>query len=218
MSKLSKKRDAEAVAMQPEANLGRGDSITVVGSLVGVFLVIISPPLWMKIPALLLVCVGCFSIARKSIWTHKWSVIKRNLAGIVAVLLVLAIGIPQFMGQWKTEHPASPIKYAEKPITGEENKHIDVATVTPKKQIPNHRKKKPLINPESKAVPPNADCLPGAAICLEGEGVRGNTFSNVHINGGGVEMKDGANNNKFDNLIINKDPIKASIPLRPQQP
>jgi cell division septation protein DedD len=100
--------------LPPKFRLPLGDSIGVVGLLIGVFLVIIVPPLMLKIFLFVGVCAGVFVFSRYSHWTHGWTKFKRRtVASIIAVALCI-VAIPQFVSQWRTEHarkteePTSP--------------------------------------------------------------------------------------------------------------
>src|SRR5271154_5213027 len=82
----------------------RADSVSVIGLLVGIFLVVVSPPLILKILCLLGVCVGSFFFVRLSHWTHEWSRAKQYCVGVGISVILLAVGVPQFISQWNLEH------------------------------------------------------------------------------------------------------------------
>ena len=86
-------------------HFGEGDSYTVLALLVGVFLVIIVPPLTLKAILLIAVCIGVLRLARRSHWTYSWSGRRRYGAASAIVIILLAVGIPQFISQWKAAHP-----------------------------------------------------------------------------------------------------------------
>src|SRR6266403_661475 len=97
--------------------LNRADSWSVLALLVGVFLVIVVPPLWLKAILLAGVCIGVFLFSNHSHWTHGWSGLRRYSAASVVIILLLAVGIPQFLSQWKTEHPKIIPSVAFQPST-----------------------------------------------------------------------------------------------------
>src|SRR5260370_14711646 len=84
--------------------LSRADSWTVLALLVGVFLAIVVPPLWLKAILLVSVCTGVFLFARRSHWTDGGSNSRQHAAASAVIAMLLAIGIPQFSSQWKAEH------------------------------------------------------------------------------------------------------------------
>jgi hypothetical protein len=96
-------QEAKPIPEKPE-RLNVGDSIGFAGILVGVLLVIIVPPLWIKIPLMFSVCLGTFMWVRRSLWTHGWSPRSQYVSASIFCVMVLAIGIPQFISQWKQEH------------------------------------------------------------------------------------------------------------------
>jgi hypothetical protein len=89
--------------------LSRGDSYPLLGLLLGVLFVLFVPPFWLKVPGLLLVCLGCIGFARKSHWTHQWSATKQIWVGVLATIFVCAVSIPQLISQWKPEQASPPI-------------------------------------------------------------------------------------------------------------
>ena len=94
--------------------LSLGDSFSLLGILVGVFLVIIVPPLLLKAILLICLCGGVVLFAKISHWTSEWSRLRRYSSASVAVILLLALAIPQFVSQWKAEHP-NPVANASSP-------------------------------------------------------------------------------------------------------
>lgn len=94
-------------ASTPRNSLNIGDSIGLAGLLVGVVLVIIVPPLLMKAVLLVGVCVGVPVFVQYSHWSHGWSKLRRCLAALVVIIVLLSVGIPEFITQWKTEHPTT---------------------------------------------------------------------------------------------------------------
>jgi hypothetical protein len=96
-------RQDKPIPGKPEL-LNVGDSIGFAGILLGVLLVIIVPPLWVKIPLMFSVCLGIFLFVRRAHWTHGWSPYRQYIGASVSCVIVLAIGIPQFISQWKQEH------------------------------------------------------------------------------------------------------------------
>src|SRR5260370_32210143 len=102
--------------------LNRYDSWSVLALLVGVFLVIVVPPLPLKVLLLVGVCVGFFLFCIYSHWTHGWSRLRQRSAASVVIVLLLAFGIPQFISQWKAEHP--------KPVASQ-SPQVTTATITP---------------------------------------------------------------------------------------
>jgi hypothetical protein len=82
----------------------RTDTYAALGLLAGVLLVIIVPPLWLKAVLLAGESVGIFLFLKYAHWSHGWSRFKRNSIASAIVVILLAVGIPQFISQWKAEH------------------------------------------------------------------------------------------------------------------
>jgi hypothetical protein len=93
----------ESIPGKPD-RLNVGDSIGFSGILLGVLLVIIVPPLWIKIPLMFSVCLGIFLFVRRAHWTHGWLPVWQYISASVSCAIVLAIGVPQFISQWRQEH------------------------------------------------------------------------------------------------------------------
>jgi len=99
--------------MPPQDNLPRypsnrkklnlGNSLNFCALIVGVFLMIVVPPLLLKIVGLLMVCWGCVFLLRNSYWTYRWPRKRKVGIGVCVICLVLVISIPQFVKQWRTE-------------------------------------------------------------------------------------------------------------------
>ena len=102
-------RAREEIVVAPLAEgkdgLTLGDSIAVLALLIGVYFVIVAPPLYAKVPLLVLVCGGFVWFTRTSHWSHSWSSIKKNSWAVILVVLLCVVSFPQFVGQWKSEHP-----------------------------------------------------------------------------------------------------------------
>lgn len=92
-------------AQEAKPGFNVGDSIGFAALLLGVIVVAITPPVSIRAIALLVSALGCIYLARKSHWTCTWSPKKQNVVSVVAVLILLGIGVPQIVGQWRTEHP-----------------------------------------------------------------------------------------------------------------
>jgi len=73
--------------------------------LLGGYLVIIVPPLTFKVVGLVLICAGSFWFCRTSHWTHRWSRKYQNILGVAIIIVLCGISIPQFVTQWRIEHP-----------------------------------------------------------------------------------------------------------------
>jgi hypothetical protein len=85
--------------------LNWGNSFAFIAFLVGVFLMIINPPLALKILGLAFVCWGLFKFFRVSHWTHGWSRKRQNVWAFATIIVLCGISIPQFITQWRIEHP-----------------------------------------------------------------------------------------------------------------
>jgi hypothetical protein len=96
--------------------LNWGNSFTFIAFLVGVYLMIINPPLALKILGLAFVCWGFFKFFRVSHWTYKWSRKRQNLWAFTTLAVLCSISIPQLRSQWRTEH--SLIKKQPEPGVG----------------------------------------------------------------------------------------------------
>jgi len=81
------------------------DSISIVALLLGVYLVIVVPPLPLKVVLLMAVCIGMFMFSHRSHWSHGWPRWVRHLVGWAVVVFLCAVAIPQFISQWVQEHP-----------------------------------------------------------------------------------------------------------------
>lgn len=102
-------------AIPQEMYLNRPDSYSVLALLVGVILVIIVPPLPLKVFLLIVVCVGVVLFCKRSHWTHTLSKLRQRSLSFAIVALLLVVGIPQFISQWKAEHP-KPVVTQEPPM------------------------------------------------------------------------------------------------------
>jgi hypothetical protein len=117
----SKQAGAGMAAGQPaletkppeKAQLNKSDSIAIVGILLGLLFVIVLPPLSLKIPAFVGTCVGFFWLAHRSHWTEGLAWWKRTALGLVVVGFCCAVGVPQFISQWRTDNA---VPTAEKAI------------------------------------------------------------------------------------------------------
>ncbi len=87
------------------SSLALGDSIGAIALLVGVYLVIVVPPLALRAVLLAGVIVGVFLFAKYSHWTHKWSPFLQRTVSFIAAIGLLGVAIPQFISQWKAERP-----------------------------------------------------------------------------------------------------------------
>jgi hypothetical protein len=86
-----------------KGQLSRSDTWTILGVLLGVLFVIVFPPLYVKIPAFVLVCAGLAWLAHRSHWVTEWSFLQKNFASVLVVLICGAIAVPQFVTQWRSE-------------------------------------------------------------------------------------------------------------------
>jgi hypothetical protein len=84
--------------------LNLSDTLAVLSIVLGVFCVIIIPPLYFRITAFLFVCGGVFWRAHRSHWTATWDAPSKNIAGVVIVGLCCLVVMPQFKTQWINEH------------------------------------------------------------------------------------------------------------------
>jgi hypothetical protein len=91
-------------AMPKKMHLNRADSYSVLALIVGVFLVIVVPPLPLKVLLFVGVCIGVFLFCMRSHWTHSWSKLRQRSILSAIVVVLLAVGIPQFISQWRAEH------------------------------------------------------------------------------------------------------------------
>jgi hypothetical protein len=93
------------VKAEPAHNgqLSAGDTWTILGVLLGVLFVIALPPLYLKIPAFALVCGGLAWLAHRSHWVSNWTLLQKNLAAVLVVLICSGIAVPQFISQCKFE-------------------------------------------------------------------------------------------------------------------
>lgn len=76
-----------------QGQLSRGDTWTLFGVLVGVFFVIVLPPLYAKIPIFILVCVGLGWLAYKSHRVTGWSQIRKSACVVVVIAVCAVIAI-----------------------------------------------------------------------------------------------------------------------------
>jgi hypothetical protein len=93
------------ISPDPSSRLSRSDSFTVLFGLAGLFVVIFVPQLLAKIIGLICMCIATGWFVRNSHWTHHWRSLKRYAVTGVIVALMLLVCIPQFVNQWKIEHP-----------------------------------------------------------------------------------------------------------------
>ncbi len=98
----------ESKPMQPGRGvmdrLSLGDTFTVLGVLVGVFLVIYAPALPFKVIGLLFLCVAMIWLAKRSYWTYSLGKIAKWSIGIALCAAMWVVCIPQFVVQWQAEH------------------------------------------------------------------------------------------------------------------
>ena len=92
-------------ATRSRKKLSLGNSLNFCALVVGVFLMIVVPPLTIKIIGLGLVCWGCIFLLRDSYWTYHWSRTKKAVAGVFLIGIALCSSVPQFVSQWRIEHP-----------------------------------------------------------------------------------------------------------------
>ena len=99
-----------------------GDSIHVIALLLGIYFVMVVPPLWLKVALLICVVAGVFWFAKRSYWTQGWSAWRQGIASFAVVILLLGVGIPQFISQWQVEHPkAAPTGVLQPPAVVDTN-------------------------------------------------------------------------------------------------
>ncbi len=97
--------DLPSEAPQLDLNhFNRGDSVGVVALIVTVLAVVLTPPLWIKIPMLFAACIGCVFFTRRSHWTYKWPRRGQFVTALLIVVVIVVVGVPQFIAQWKVEH------------------------------------------------------------------------------------------------------------------
>jgi hypothetical protein len=98
----------------------------------------LTPPLYAKV-LMLLGAIACgFIFVRKSHWTHSWhTVLQYGIASGFALILGAA-SIPQFIGQWRSEHQIPKVLERPGPPTNV-SARIDVAP-----EVKEHLKKHPL--------------------------------------------------------------------------
>jgi hypothetical protein len=120
--------------VEPKSKLTLGDSIGAFALLIGVFLVIVIPPLPFKIVLLVGVGVGVFLFSRYSHWTHGWAKSKQYIVASILTVVLCAIAIPQFVAQWRDEHS----KKAEAPpqSSSQPSPEEVVTTETPQTETP----------------------------------------------------------------------------------
>lgn len=91
--------------------LNRADSISLLVGLMGTYFVLILPPVWSKVPAFVMVCLGFGYFIWFSHLTYHLRT-SRRMAGIVAIIVLLgAVAIPQFVEQWHMEHMRSELGF-----------------------------------------------------------------------------------------------------------
>jgi hypothetical protein len=86
------------------------DSIGILSLILSLVVVVLTPPLWLKILLLIASILGSYTFALRSHWTHRWPLEYRYGLATLAAVILLAVAIPQLMAQWKVEHPAVPDK------------------------------------------------------------------------------------------------------------
>lgn len=92
-------------APKPAYNLG--DSLGLLGLILGGLAFLLKPPLWANLLLFLLCLLGCVVFVFSSHWTHSWRKNSKLVASFVTVVLLSVIGIPQFMAQAAAKaHPA----------------------------------------------------------------------------------------------------------------
>jgi len=85
--------------------LNFGDSLALVGLVLGVLLMVIVPPLIFKVVLLAAICAILLWLSKRSYWTCTLSRKRQNITALVVLVAICGVSIPQFMAQWKSEHP-----------------------------------------------------------------------------------------------------------------
>jgi hypothetical protein len=88
---------------QTAKHLNVGDSISLLGLLFGVVLVIVVPTVLAKALLLMGVCAGSCWFVGKSHWTHEWSTAKKYSISTIIVIILWGLAIPQFMSEWRAQ-------------------------------------------------------------------------------------------------------------------
>jgi hypothetical protein len=104
-SPISKEMPEAVPATKESSPLNIGDSLGLLALLLGVFLVIVTPPLYLKIPLLFALCIAVFLFTGHSHWTHRWPKVRQRLVAAGTALLLSIIAVPQFISQRKTGQP-----------------------------------------------------------------------------------------------------------------
>jgi hypothetical protein len=77
------------------------DSIGILSLILSLVVVVLTPPLWLKILLLIAPILGSYTFAVRSHWTHRWPLKYRYGLTTAASAVLLAVAIPQLMAQWK---------------------------------------------------------------------------------------------------------------------
>jgi hypothetical protein len=116
-STITKAKQKQTKRFKP---FSRTDTYAALGLLVGVLLVIIVPPLWLKAILLMGESIGVYLFLRYAHWSHGWSRFRRYGIASAVVVILLAVGIPQFISQWENEHPK---QLTQMPLTPLQESH-----------------------------------------------------------------------------------------------
>lgn len=104
-----------AASADPKINewkqpLNRADSIGLLVGIVGTLFILITPSVWQKVPALLLLCFGYAYFIWLSHWTHGLGKIRASVI-VAGVALMGWWVVPQLLEQWHVEHMRSELTF-----------------------------------------------------------------------------------------------------------
>ena len=223
-----------ATAKQEPYGFSFGDSIGLGAIILAAVSYVLTPPLYVRILMLSGSGILCFFFFQKSHWTYCWTKWIKYAAAALVVGGLFAIGIPQFISQWREGHPRpdpadkNATKTATVHLTDKSQSQDTSAPVpTPKAEgvpgmpKPQTKKRLSISKPQSAQASDSVACPPGTAICIKNKGGGHVDNNEFHIRGNptrvrGVES-DGsgtANGNKVD--FQEQQPLPLSAPKEPE--
>ena len=104
--RASKQSVVSTAAVPDKGQLSKSDTWTILGVLLSALFVFILPPLYLKVPGFILVCVGLVWLAYKSRWFMGWTSRKKASVSITIVVVLSTMAVPQLRQFFVfSEHP-----------------------------------------------------------------------------------------------------------------